>query len=494
MSHRLDPAILREYDIRGVVGTSLFAADAWVIGLAFAGLLREGQQSPQGGRPKVVVGYDGRLSSPMLEAALVEGLMAGGADVLRLGLSTTPMLYYAEACGRTEASADQVQAGIEITGSHNPKDHNGFKIVRGGAPFFGADLQALGERIAGLGPVDHEAGQACAFRLASSAPTVGVEQGVVEQREILTAYTDRLLADLHGVDAQALGRLRIGWDAGNGAAGPIIEALTARLPGEHHLLFTQVDGHFSHHHPDPTVEANLADLRDLVLSRQLDFGVAFDGDADRLGVIDGAGRVVWGDQILMILAQDVLARQPGALIMADVKASSALFDHVAALGGRALMGKTGHSLMKSAMKAKGAVLAGEMTGHLFFAEDWYGFDDAMLAVLRLMAASIRLGASITDLRSAMPEMASTPELRIPLPAGQALALVERVRDGVAQDGLPMDETDGIRVSLASGWWLLRASNTEAKLSARAEAGDEASLTHVLADLDARLAAVGVVRG
>jgi phosphomannomutase len=194
--------------------------------------------------------------------------------------------------------------------------------------------------------------------------------------------------------------------------------LTARLPGEHHLLFTEVDGHFPHHHPDPTVEDNLADLRNLVVARRLDFGVAFDGDADRIGLVDGLGRVVWGDQILMILAQDLLQRQPGALILADVKASQALFDHVAALGGRPSMWKTGHSLIKSRMKETGAPLAGEMTGHLFFAENWYGFDDGMLAALRLMAASVRLGHSITDLRSAMPEMAATPELRIPVAAGR----------------------------------------------------------------------------
>ncbi|MDE1916896.1 MAG: phosphomannomutase/phosphoglucomutase [Sphingomonadales bacterium] len=496
MSHRLDPAILREYDIRGVVGTSLVAADAWVIGLGFAGMLRDAGLVPGGARPRVVVGYDGRLSSPMLEAALVEGLTAGGVDVVRIGLSTTPMLYYAEACSREEAgSAEQMQGGIQVTGSHNPKDHNGFKLVWGGAPFFGADLQALGDRIAALGPVEvGTGGEGPAFHLAKGGPAMGVAQGQMERREVLVAYADRLLADLRGLDPVALGRLRIGWDAGNGVAGPIIEALTARLPGENHLLFTKVDGHFPHHHPDPTVEANLADLRDLVLSRQLDFGVAFDGDADRLGLVDGLGRVVWGDQILMILAQDLLARQPGALIMADVKASSALFDQITVLGGRALMWKTGHSLIKSGMKAKGALLAGEMTGHLFFAEDWYGFDDAMLAVLRLMAASIRLGASITDLRSAMPEMASTPELRITVAAGQAAGLVAQVREGVARDGLPMDDTDGIRVSTADGWWLLRASNTEAKLSARAEAWNEAALARVLADLDERLAAMGVTRG
>jgi phosphomannomutase len=488
VSHRLDPAILREYDIRGVVGTSLFAQDAHAIGYAFARILHERGLAPEGERPRVVVGYDGRLSSPMLEAALVEGLVAGGVDVIRIGLSTTPMLYFAE------ASSPEVQGGIQVTGSHNPKDHNGFKIVCAGAPFFGADLAKLGQMIAALETAGQGDDIVPTGKVAQPGVrgAIGVEQGGVERREFLVAYADRLLADLVGVDGDALAGLRLGWDTGNGAGGPIVEALTARLPGEHHLLFTEVDGHFPHHHPDPTVEDNLADLRNLVVARRLDFGVAFDGDADRIGLVDGLGRVVWGDQILMILAQDLLMRQPGALILADVKASQALFDHVAALGGRPSMWKTGHSLIKSRMKETGAPLAGEMTGHLFFAENWYGFDDGMLAALRLMAATVRLGHSIADLRSAMPEMAATPELRIPVAAGQGPALVRAVRDALV--GRTVDDTDGIRASGPDGCWLLRASNTEAKLSARAEGSTPEALARVLADLDAHLAAVGVVRG
>jgi phosphomannomutase len=256
-------------------------------------------------------------------------LRAGGADVVRIGLSTTPMLYYAEAALRLGelASAQPVDGGIQVTGSHNPKDHNGFKLVCAGLPFFGADLQRLNARIIGGVP---------------QAPVI--PQGLVEQREVLKAYIDRLLVDLDSVDAEALRSLRIGWDAGNGAAGPVIEALTARLPGEHHLLFTDVDGDFPHHHPDPTVETNLADLRALVVAKRLDFGVAFDGDADRIGLIDGQGRVVWGDQILAILAQDLLGRLPGAEILADVKSSQALFDHVAACGGGPACGRPGTAI------------------------------------------------------------------------------------------------------------------------------------------------------
>jgi phosphomannomutase len=481
LSKGLDPSILREYDIRGVVGPRLGVGDARAIGLGFAAVLR-GEAGP--GNPRIVVGRDGRLTSPMLEEALVAGLVAGGVDVVRIGLSTTPMLYYAEAALRLGelGSTRPVQGGVQVTGSHNPKDHNGFKIVLAGLPFFGDDLQRLNTVIAALPQ-------------APEAVEPGIEPGLIEDLDILPAYIERLLRDLSGLDQAALGRLRIGWDAGSGAAGPAIEVLTARLPGEHHCLFTHVDGHFPHHHPDPTVETNLADLRDLVVSKRLDFGVAFDGDADRVGLIDGQGRVVWGDRILAILAQDLLKRLPGAEILADVKSSQALFDHVAACGGRPSLWKTGHSHIKSRMKATGAPLAGEMTGHIFFAEDWYGFDDGLLAALRLMAASLRLGQSIADLASALPQRAATPELRIAVAAeARPLDLVAAVKRAVEAEGLDVNPIDGIRVTSADGWWLLRASNTEAKLSARAEGHDEMALERVMADLEARLAAVGVALG
>ncbi|MDD3799277.1 MAG: phosphomannomutase/phosphoglucomutase, partial [Novosphingobium sp.] len=359
MKHRFHPTVLREYDIRGIIGETLGPDDARAIGRSFATLLRKA-----GGR-KVAVGYDGRVSSPLLEHALVEGLTASGCDVVRIGLGPTPMLYYAE------ASAEDVDGGIQITGSHNPANYNGFKMVFQGRPFFGPDIVELG-RIAEQG------GWADGT-------------GTVETRAVMDEYIARLLAGLEGIAAERLAGLRIGWDAGNGAAGPALEALAARLPGEHHLLFTEVDGTFPNHHPDPTVEANLADLKRLVADKGLDFGIAFDGDGDRIGAVDGQGRVIWGDQLLMIYAEDLLAMVPGATVIADVKASRALFDHVARHGGQPLMWKTGHSLIKSRMKETGAPLAGEMSGHVFFAHQYYGYDDALYAGVRLIAASARLG-------------------------------------------------------------------------------------------------------
>ena len=461
MAHRFDPTILREYDVRGVFGDTLGPDDARALGRSFATRVRR-----HGGR-RIAVGCDGRISSPLLEHALVEGLTASGADVVRVGLGPTPMLYFAE------ASMEDVQGGIQVTGSHNPANHNGFKLVHAGHPVFGAELRRLGDMAAAGDWLD------------------GV--GRWERREILTGYVERLLSGLDGAARDGLGALRIGWDAGNGAAGPAIEALTARLPGEHHLLFTAVDGTFPHHHPDPTEERNLADLRALVAAKRLDFGVAFDGDGDRIGVVDAMGRIIWGDQLLMIFAEDVLRDRPGATVLADVKASGALFRRIAELGGRPEMAPTGHSVIKSRMKPIGAPLAGEMTGHLFFADRWYGFDDALYAALRLMAASVRLGRSVTALRSAMPELASTPELRIPTTDQRKFAVVAEVRERLARQGAQVTTVDGVRVDRPDGWWLLRASNTQPMLSARAESADPAGLGRLLAEMDAHLAESGVVR-
>ena len=462
MTHQFHQTVLREYDIRGVIGETLGADDARAIGRSFATLLRK-----EGGS-KVAVGYDGRVSSPMLEHALIEGLTSSGCDVVRLGMGPTPMLYYAE------ASAEQVDGGIQITGSHNPANYNGFKMVFKGRPFFGRDIQILGQ-VAAVGEwLDGT--------------------GTVETREILDEYIDRMLAGLDGIDKASLSGLKVGWDAGNGAAGPALEALAKQLPGEHHLLFTEVDGNFPNHHPDPTVEANLADLKALVAEKKLDFGVAFDGDGDRIGAIDGEGRVIWGDQLLMIYAEDLLKTLPNSTVIADVKASRALFDHVAALGGKPLMWNTGHSLIKSKMKETKAPLAGEMSGHVFFADDYYGFDDALYAGIRLIAASARLGKSITQLRTDMPQMLNTPEMRFQVDESRKFAAIDEVKARLANSPDDVNDTDGVRVTNDDGWWLLRASNTQDVLVARAESDSEAGLERLMAQIDEQLALSGLERG
>ena len=462
MSHDFDPTSLREYDIRGIIGETLGADDARAIGRTFGSMLREADGS------RVAVGYDGRVSSPMLEHALVEGLTASGCDVVRIGMGPTPMLYYAE------ASDADVHGGIMITGSHNPSNYNGFKMVFQGRPFFGADIQELGRRS------------------AAGEWTDGA--GEVEDRGVQDDYVARMLKALDGVDLSLLHSMRIGWDAGNGAAGPALEQLVEQLPGEHHVLYTDVDGEFPNHHPDPTVEANLVDLKALVANKGLDFGIAFDGDGDRIGAIDGQGRVIWGDQLLMIYAEDLLSRRQGATIIADVKASSALYDHVAQCGGKPLMWKTGHSLIKSKMKETGSPLAGEMSGHVFFADDYYGYDDALYAGVRLMTAAARLGKSVTQLRTDMPQMINTPEMRFQVDEARKFAAIDEVKDRLSGTDADVNGTDGVRVNTADGWWLLRASNTQDVLVARAESDSEQGLERLMAQIDEQLALSGLERG
>jgi phosphomannomutase len=454
MPHTFNPTILREYDVRGVVGDTLREDDAYALGRTFASMARD-----EGAR-RVAVGRDGRLHSGQLEAALIRGLNDSGIDVLQIGMGPSPMLYF--------ASHDlDVHGGIQVTGSHNPAEYNGFKLLLKGRSVFGEEIQALGKRAASGHWFDGD--------------------GTVEEVDIRAAYANRLVEGFSGK------AFRIGWDAGNGAAGPILDMLVDRLPGQHHVIFSEVDGRFPNHHPDPTVEKNLADLKALVERESLDFGIAFDGDGDRIGAVDGKGRVIWGDQLLMILAEAVLKEMPGATIIADVKASQTLFDRVAELGGKPLMWKTGHSLIKSKMKETGAPLAGEMSGHVFFKHRWYGFDDALYAAVRLIEAVSASGKSLTELKDAMPRSVATPELRFPVDEARKFAIIDEVHKRLSADGARVDATDGVRVSTGDGWWLLRASNTQDVLVARAEAKDEPGVERLVAEIDGQLAKSGITR-
>jgi phosphomannomutase len=454
MTHSFHPSILREYDVRGIVGATLTDKDAYALGRSYAALAEaEGVRS-------VAVGRDGRSHSPMLESALVEGLTEGGIDVVRIGMGPSPMLYYA-------SHELGVGGGIQVTGSHNPADYNGFKMLLNGRSVYGEEIQKLG-RMAAAGEWNEG-------------------RGLTTDQDIIDRYVGRLVSDFQG------GSFRIGWDAGNGAAGPALEKLVQKLPGEHFTLFTDVDGRFPNHHPDPTVEANLTALKELVIAHGLDFGIAFDGDGDRIGAVDGRGRCIWGDQLMMILAGPVLNECPGATIIADVKASQTLFDRIADLGGKPLMWKTGHSLIKSKMKETGAPLAGEMSGHIFFKHRWYGFDDALYAAVRLIEAVARSGESLSALVDSMPRSVATPEMRFEVEAARKFAIVQEVLQRLKAQGAKVDATDGARVMNADGWWLLRASNTQDVLVARAEAKDEAGLARLIAEIDQQLALSGAAR-
>jgi phosphomannomutase len=453
-AHQFDSSILREYDIRGVFGKTLTCDDAHALGRAFGTHMRV-----RGAR-SAAVGYDGRLSSPALEAALVEGLVLSGVDVLRVGRGPTPMLYFA-------CHALPADGGVMVTGSHNPPDHNGFKLVLRDASVYGQEIKELGA-IAASG----------AFAAGS---------GEVEDRQVFDAYVDRLLQDAD----PAIADLSVAWDAGNGAAGEVMAAVAGRLPGRHLLLNAEIDGTFPSHHPDPTVEENLSQLIETVGREGCDLGIGFDGDGDRIGVVDGQGRILWGDQIMLHLARGVLDRQPGATIIADVKASQILFDGIARLGGRPIMWKTGHSLIKAKMKQEGAPFAGEMSGHLFFADRYYGYDDALYAAVRLMGEIACRGESLADFRDGLPAVVNTPEIRFPCAEDRKWAVIDEVRDRLTAAGAEMVTLDGVRVTSEDGWWLLRASNTQDVLVARCEAWDEAGLARLKAVLISQLEASGL---
>ena len=428
-------------------------SDAEAIGRAFGTIIREG-----GGR-SVCVGYDGRLHSQGLEASLVDGLTGAGVDAIRVGLGPTPMLYFS--VNRLEADA-----GVMVSGSHNPPDHNGFKFLTSSGPFHGEDIARLG-RIAAEG--GFESGH-----------------GTREERSVLGAYVERIVEDFDGDRP-----LKVAWDAGNGSAGEAMQRLCGLLPGTHVLLNEEIDGRFPAHHPDPSVPGNLAQLVDAVRDEGCEVGIAFDGDGDRIGVVDGDGRILWGDQILMLLARDVLARHPGATVIADVKASQFLFDEIARLGGVPMMWRTGHSLIKSRMAETGALLAGEMSGHIFIADRYFGYDDAIYAAVRLLAFLSRSTETLAEIRDRLPSAISTPELRFPCEDARKFSVVDEIRRRLREEGADVNEVDGVRVSTGDGWWLLRASNTEDALVARCEAADDAGLDRLKASLRRQLDESGI---
>ena len=454
-SHNFDPTSLREYDIRGIVGDTLHPADAFAVGRSFGSLvIRSGGKT-------VAVGYDGRLSSPALEPQLVAGLVACGVEVLRVGLGPTPMLYYAS----TTLKAD---GAVMVTGSHNPPTHNGFKMMFGGKPFFGEQITKLGT-------------------MAATGDVVAEKQGIVTPVDVASDYITRLLSDWDGGDRI----LNVVWDNGNGAAGDVLMRLVRTLPGRHTVLNGTIDGNFPAHHPDPTVPKNLEQLIAKVHELGADIGIAFDGDADRIGVVDDTGAMLFGDQLLVVLARDVLKTHPGGTIIADVKASQVLFDEVAKAGGKPLMWKTGHSLIKAKMAETGSPLAGEMSGHVFFADRWYGFDDALYAAVRMLGIVARLPGKLSDVRKAMPQVVNTPELRFACDDRRKFGVVAEVAARLKTAGAKVSDTDGVRVQTAEGWWLLRASNTQAVLVARCEAMSAEGLELLKAALSEQLVASGL---
>jgi phosphomannomutase len=450
--HFFHSTVLREYDVRGIVGETLHAADAYALGQAF------GTHVKRAGGSRVCVGYDGRVSSPELSTRLMEGIASTGIDVINVGLGATPMLYFSV----FELDAD---GGVMVTGSHNPPNYNGFKMMMGKKPCFGEAIQSLGK--------------------TANAGDFEVGNGTIVDEDVFERYIERMLRDYEGA------AFKVAWDPANGAAGPAIEALVKRLPGEHIVINAEVDGTFPNHHADPTVEENLEQLKDVVAEHGCDIGLSFDGDGDRIGAIDGQGRVVWGDQMLAIMAGDLLKELPGAPIIADVKASQALFDRIRELGGEPVMWKTGHSLIKSKMVELGAPLAGEMSGHIFYKHKFYGHDDAIYAGLRFLNAIAAQGGDLAALKDGLPAAINTPELRFDCDEERKFEVVKEVKARLEDAGANMSTVDGVRVQTEDGWWLLRASNTQAVLVARCEASSEQGLARLKKALVAALAESGV---
>ncbi len=435
MNFGINRAILREYDIRGIVDQTLTTQDAFLIGWSFAQLVNN---------KYVNVGCDGRVSSPKLTQFLISGLIEGGAKVRFIGTGPTPMLYFSTFHYHAEA-------GVMVTGSHNPPTHNGFKFIYLSKPFFGKDIKNLGTIATKYkGNID------------------SYENYEIVDCELI--YRDRLLKDCNSNP-----KIKIAWDPGNGAAGHINKLVVEKLPGQHILVNEKIDGTFPAHHPDPTVKENLAQLISIVLKENCDLGIAFDGDGDRIGVVDSKGRIIWGDQLLLIFAKDILLRNPGAVIIADVKASQKLFEGIKDHGGRPLMWKTGHSFIKSKMLEQNSPLAGEMSGHIFFADNYYGFDDALYAAIRLIDVLTRNNQSLADIVDAMPLVFNTPEIRIECDDNEKLEIINNVKTLLKNKGQSYDDIDGIRYSCSQGWWLLRASNTQAVLVVRCEASSKANL-------------------
>ncbi len=454
---RINPAIVRSYDIRGCVGQQLSLNDAHTLGLAYASTARSQHKR------YIAVCRDGRLTSPELEGVLVEALIAGGMQVHRLGLGPTPQLYFA-------VCAACLDGGIMVTGSHNPPDQNGFKLVMGGDPVCGPALQAL----------------------VAARPTQAAGGGVVEvtgQDSCSSLAYVRRLGDL-GSETPA--SLRIVWDCGNGAVGAVIGALTRRLPGQHILLNATVDGRFPAHHPDPAVADNLRQLQAAVVLHRADLGIAFDGDGDRIGVVDSSGAIVWPDQLLLLLALEALDKRSGAAIVADVKSSRVLFEEVERHGGRPVMAPSGYVRVRAAMLRECAPLAGEMSGHIFFEDCWHATDDALFVAVRVLLALGRLGCTLQEFRVGLPPTAASPELRVQCPEHRKAQVIDEVSARLSSsDGVHIDTTDGLRVTTEDGWWLLRASGTEPKLTARCEAADSAGLARLQRVLMSQLARSGV---
>jgi phosphomannomutase/phosphoglucomutase len=439
--------IFREYDIRGILDQDFDLADVEKIGRGFGTYLQR-----HGGK-RAVVGRDCRLSSPGLRDALVEGMLLAGVQVIDVGVCPTPVLYFAIRHLKTDG-------GLMITASHNPPEYNGFKVCLGPDTIFGDEIQR--------------------FRVLLEQSDFVTAKGSSETYDIVTPYTDYV------VESITLDReVRVAMDAGNGTGGVVAGPIVKRLGCRPEELFFEMDGRFPNHEPDPTVLANMKTLADTVVGQGLELGIGFDGDADRIGVVDEGGQIIYGDMLMVIFAREILKEHPGATVIGEVKCSHRMYDDIAGHGGRPIMWKTGHSLIKNKLREEKAALAGEMSGHVFFADRYFGYDDAVYAACRLLEIVSRRKEPLSQYLKDLPRTYTTPEIRVSCPETVKFALVDRVRDELRKNFQVID-VDGVRVVFPDGWGLLRASNTGPVLVLRFEAESEPRLEEIRALVEGTL--------
>ena len=451
MAIKINPSVFREYDIRGIAEKEFSDEFVHAIGLAYGKLhqtLHAGKK-PCGGRNRftVTVGRDCRLTSDRLADALISGLRQSGLDVISLGVCPTPLTYFSIFHLETDG-------GIMVTGSHNAAEYNGFKICVGRDTIHGAQIQELRKIIeAGVHP--------------------GKAVGSFSEHKIIPDYIHAIQENIGPQKKK-----KIVLDAGNGTAGSVAPELFKRLGAEVIPLYCDLDGRFPNHHPDPTVVENLKDLVAAVKKNSADFGIAFDGDSDRVGLVDETGRIIFGDELMVILSRSVLKARPGATIISEVKSSHRLYNDIAAKGGKPLMWKTGHSLIKSKMKETGALLAGEMSGHIFFSDRYFGYDDAIYAAARVYEIAVQSATPVSSLIADLPPMVATPEIRVDCVEEKKFNLVEETKNTLKKLPHAINDIDGIRVDFGDGWGLLRASNTQPALVLRFEAPSQGRMKEI----------------
>ena len=451
----MNPQVFREYDIRGIVETDFDDDFVVNLGRAYATILN------RAGKKTVTVGRDCRLSSDRLYHLFLEGLLPGGINAVDIGVVPTPLLYFSVAHWKMDG-------GVMITGSHNAAEYNGFKLGVGPSTIYGDAIQ--------------EVRRVIERRDFISAP----EKGTLTARPVLPDYQDFIRRNFklkHG--------LKVAVDGGNGCGGVVAAPLMREMGVQTFELFIEMDGRFPNHHPDPTVEENMRDLAAAVIKNRALAGIAYDGDADRIGTIDEHGRIVWGDELMVVFARSILKERPGAAIIGDVKCSKRMYDDIARHGGRPIMWKTGHSLIKSKLKEESAALAGEMSGHMFFADRYYGFDDAIYASFRLLEILSREQRGLAAILSDLPKACSTPEIRLDCPDDRKFDIVRRAAE-YFRSHYDVIDIDGVRVSFPDGWGLVRASNTQPALVMRFEASSEARLGEIRALFEGKLKELGAI--